>query len=268
VGFDDGQTISNDVVKINLHQPNEMTTLKQIPIPMEKEATAAVFNNMIYVAGIGVNNDEIWKCKKSAGWMRCTSLVQGRRGHSAAFIDEVLYICGGYVDSTELVLHSVEAFNALSNQCTAVGKLIHAVRSTGNCVPYRNSLYIFGGSDKDDNNVNHVQLYNTRENTCSLISTPMPRPYRLMRAILWETYVILLGQYNCFIFDIETEKWQERKHFKTDVAHFGLILENGRLFVIGGGVIKRDEDGDYIWKCRDDVRYVPLQNILDNKPIK
>jgi len=235
---------------------------------MAKEAIAAVRQNTMYVAGIGVEDDEIWKYNQTSGWMQCASLVQGRRRHSAAFIDEVLYICGGFVDSTELVLDSVEAFNADVNKCTKVGKLVHTVQSTGNCAPYKSSLYIFGGCDKDDKNFSHVQVYNTKENTCTLVSQPMPSCSRLMRAILWKTSVILLGKYSCFIFDIETEKWHETKQFKTGVAHFGLVLENGRIFVIGGGIDKTDKDGKTIWKCRDDVRYVPLQNIIDDKPIE
>jgi len=89
-----------------------------------------------------------------------------------------------------------------------------------------------------------------------------------MRAALWKTSVVLLGHYTCFIFNIETKTWQERKQFKTDVAHFGLVFENERLFVIAGGMTEEDKDGKTIWKCRDDVRYIPLQNILDDKPIE
>ena len=210
---------------------------------MKKEAVADVCQNTMYVAGIGVKYDEIWKYKKTLGWKQCASLVQGRRRHSAAFIDEVLYICGGFVESTKLVLDSVEAYNAISNQCATVGKLVHGVQASSNCIPFRNSLYLFGGIDKDGNDVSHVQLYNTKESTCCLIPKPMPRPYRLMRAVLWETSVILLGSYACCIFDIEAEAWQEREQFKTDVNDFGLVLENGRLFVIGGIAWERDKDG-------------------------
>ena len=49
--------------------------------------------------------------------------------------------------------------------------------------------------------------------------------------------------------------------------HFGLVLENGRLYVIGGGDYETDEDDEKIWTNRDDVRYVPILNILDDKPI-
>src|SRR6218665_1860271 len=67
---------------------------------------------------------------------------------------------------------------------------------------------------------------------------------------------------------IEKETWQERNQFKSDVNYFGLVLENERLFVIGGGDTEKDKDGKDVWKCREDVRYVPLQNILQNKPIE
>jgi len=268
VGLNDGIDITTDVININLHRSNEVSTQEQIPIEMETEIVAAVYRNTMYVIGIGTSNDEIYKYTSGSGWAQCASLIQGRRRHSAAFIDEVLYICGGFVDSAELVLDSVEAFNSSTNKCTVVGKLVHGVESSGNCVPFRSSLFIFGGSDKDDNSTSHIQLYNTNDNTCTLVSKPMPRPCHLLRAVLWETTVILLGRHECFIFNIETETWLERPQFKANVGHFGLALENKRVFVIGGGICETDENGDVIWKCRDDVRYIPLQNILDDKAIE
>src|SRR6218665_210323 len=143
VGYNEAETITKDVVKINLHQPYEIKTLEDIPTKMAPEAIAAVFNNTMYVAGIGDNYSDIWKFNPTSGWLKCAPLVQGRRGHSVAFIDEVLYICGGSVASTELVLDSVEAYNAIRNQCTTVGKLAHSVHQSGNCVSFKNSLFIF-----------------------------------------------------------------------------------------------------------------------------
>ena len=268
MGIDDGKAVTRDVVKINLNQPNEITTEEQFPTTIYAEPFAAVYDNTMYVTGTGDNDDEIWKYNITYGWKQCASLVEGRRRHSAAFIDEVMYICGGFVDSTELVLDSVEAFNAISNQCAAVGKLVHCVQNSGNCVPFKNSLYIFGGADKDNIMFNHVQVYNTKDNTCSVLSTPMPRPYGLIRVVLWETSAILIGYSTCFIFNIETETWQERPQFKTDVYYFGLVLENERVFVAGGEFSEKDKDGKEIWRCIDDVRYVPLKNILDDKPIE
>src|SRR6218665_4144631 len=240
-----------NIVRINLDQPNDITTLERIPTTLMTKIVGAVYNNTMCFAGIGDTCNEIWKYNQTSGWLKCASLVQGRVSHGAAIIDEVLFICGGVASSNKLFLNSVEAFNAVTNKCKAVGKLVHAVQSAGNCIPYKSSLYVFGGVDKDSSIVNYVQVYNTKENTCTLVLRPMPRPHRLMRGILWETCVILLGHGNCFLFNIETETWQEREQFKTDNPYFGLVLENKRLFVLGGY----------------DVHYVPLQNIIDNKLI-
>src|SRR6218665_2704219 len=148
VGNSDGSTITRDVVKMNLHRPNDISTHGKIPTKMATQAVAAVYCNTMYVSGIGVKTDEIWKCSESSGWKKCSSLVQGRLSHSAAFINEVLYICGGLVYSNQTVLDSVEAFNAVTDKCNTVGKLVHCVQKSGNCVPFRSSLYIFGGKDK------------------------------------------------------------------------------------------------------------------------
>jgi len=233
---------------------------------MATEVVATVYCNTMYVTGIGANNEEMWKYNIVSGWKRCASLVQGRRGQSAAFIDEVLYICGGFVHSNGSVLDNVEAYNTVTDKCSTSGKLVHCVQSSS-IVPIKSSLYIFGGSDKDNKAFNHVQVYNTKQNSSTLLSSPMPRAYHLMRAALWKTSVVLLGSDTCFLYNFETETWQERKQFKTDVHHFGLLLDNERIFVIGGGYSEKDKDGKTKWKCKDEVRYVPLQNILDDKPI-
>jgi len=268
VGITDGTTIINDVLKINLHRPNEITTQEEIPTQMAMGAMAAVYDNTMYVAGIGDKYDEIWKYSLVSGWVKCMSLVQGRRTHCGAFIGEVMYICAGFVVSTKHATDRVEAYSTATNKCTTIGKLVHCVRHAGNCVPFKDSLYIFGGADKDCIAFNHIQVFSTKENTCSVLSTSMPLNNALMRAALWKTSVVLLGRNTCFIFNIETKTWQERKQFKTDVVHFGLILENERLFVIGGGNSEQDKDGKTIWKYRDDVRYVPLQNVIDDKSIE
>ena len=260
--------MTKDVIKINLRRSNEVSAQEHIPTKMTFEAFVAVYCNTIYVTGAGSNKDEIWKYNMASGWMKCASLVQGRRRHCAAFIDEELYICGGYTDSNKSVLDSVEAYDAVTDKSSTVGKLFHRVRSSGNCVPYKSSLFIFGGSDEEDKEVNHVQVYNTKENTCSLLSRPMPHPYMLMRAAVWETSVILVGPNTCFIFNLETEKWQEREKFKTDVVHFGLVLEDERIFVIGGGTYETETDGRTTRKCRDDVRSVSLQSVIKKKPIE
>src|SRR6218665_808951 len=74
VGLGDGPNTAKDVVKINLQKPNDITTLEQIPTTMKNEAIAAVYDNTMYVAGIGVKCDEIWKYNQTSGWKQCAYL--------------------------------------------------------------------------------------------------------------------------------------------------------------------------------------------------
>src|SRR5688572_11069121 len=76
VGLDDGTMTTNDVFKINLHRPNEISTQEQIPTTKLREAFAAVYCNTMYVIGVGDNKDEICKYKQISGWLKCSSLVQ------------------------------------------------------------------------------------------------------------------------------------------------------------------------------------------------
>ena len=150
VGINYGSmTLKHGVVKINLHRPNEISTHGQIPTIKHGEA-AAVYCNTMYVSGLGNHVNEIWKYNMASGWLKCASLLdQGRIGHCSAFVDDVLYICGGVagVLACSPVQFSVEAFNAVTDECNTVGQLVHGVSNSGNCVPFRSSLYIFGGKD-------------------------------------------------------------------------------------------------------------------------
>jgi len=73
-----------------------------------------------------------------SGWVKCTSLlVHGRLGHCSAFVDDLLYICGGVAGelTCSSVQFTVEAFNAVTDECNTVGNLVHCVWNSGNCVP-------------------------------------------------------------------------------------------------------------------------------------
>lgn len=164
------------------------------------------------------------------------------------------------------VTDTVEAYNTVTNTCA----IVHGVRSSVNCVPFRSSLYklTFGRKDKDDNCVSHVQMYDTKPNTSTILSTQMPRHQRLMLAALCDTSVILLGSDTCLIFNFETETWQERKKFKADATQFALVRDNERVFIAGGLMKETEKYGNVVRKCRHDVRFVPIRNILEDKPIE
>ena len=148
-------------------------------------------------------------------------MTSGRQYHCVAVVDSALYALGGCADADgRLTLSSVEAYNTHTSEWSAAGQLTHAVSSAA-CVSYNNSIYVFGGMDANLD-VAHVQVYDAAQHKCTLLHNAMPRAYYAMRAVVWETFAILLGRDTCFVYSFETETWQERASFKTDVFDFGL----------------------------------------------
>ena len=93
----------------------------------------------------------------------------------------------------------------------------------------------------------------------------MPRAYACMRAVVWETYAILLGHDTCFIYNFETETWQERASFKTDGFHFSLVVDNQTLYIAGGGTCVQDKDNELIWTCTAEVLSVSVRDVIEDK---
>ena len=138
--------------------------------------------------------------------MRCAYITSSRRYLCAAVVDSTLYALGG---SDGRMQSSVEAYNTRTNKWSASGQLAHAV-SWAACVSYNNSIYLFGGLDPSNKDVAHVQVYDAAQHKCTLLHNAMPRAHVLMRAVVWETYAILLGRETCFIYNFEAGTWQER----------------------------------------------------------
>ena len=150
------------------------------------------------------------------------------------------------------MLSSVEAYNTQTNKWSAAGQLTHAVFAAA-CVSYNNSIYMFGGLDATSKAVAHVQVYDAAQHKCTLLHNAMPRAYSRMRAVVWETYAILLGRETCFIYNFETETWRERASFKTDVVNFGLVFDNQTLYIAGG--VPHTEE----------VRSVSVRDVIEDK---
>ena len=186
-----------------------------------------------------------------------------RRWHCAAVVDSTLYALGGLVTGGT-TLSSVEAYNTQTNKWSAAGQLTHAVHDAA-CVSYNNFIYVFGGADANRKAAAHVQVYDAAQHKCTLLHNAMPRAYAAMRAVVWEIYAVLLGRDTCFLYNFETETWQERASFKTDVDHFGLVVDNQTLYIAGGGTGVQDKDNKAIWTCTAEVRSVSVRDVIEDK---
>lgn len=250
-------TSSKDVVQINLERPKDVNNLQPIPTKVQRGASAAVDRNTIFVTGIGETCKEIWRLDgKSPTWKKCASLTKDRQDHSVAFVGHVLYICGGYADFSRQKLDDVEIYDRFHDRCSKVGRLAYAVSNAGNCIPFETSLYIFGGWAGTGKAVGSVQAYDTKSNTCSLLSKSMPNFCGHLRGVRWKTVAVLFGYNACFVYNFVTETWTVRDKFQSAAVYYGVTVNDGKLFVIG------DSAGS------DTVRWIPIVNICKDKPIE
>ena len=177
---------------------------------MDWGAAARALGNTLYAVGIGRARNELWKWNAESHWTRCADMMSGRLYHCVAVVDSMLYALGGSVADETMLINSVDAYNTQTNKWSAAGQLTHAVWGAAYCVSYSNSIYVFGGVvvrffKLVRQAVAHVQVYNVTQHKCTLLHNAMPRVCAEMRAVVCETYVILLGRETCFIYNFETE---------------------------------------------------------------
>jgi len=232
---------------------------------MTCELAVCVNNNQMYVTGAGNGMKQTWKWESVVGWTRCADMIQGRRRHCATFVNNTsMYVLGGFIDDGDVTLDSIEQYNAVTNKWTNVGQLIHAAENAA-CVAYKTSIYVFGGNGQDYVILDSVQVFDTATKVCTELAQRLPRPENLLRAAMWDTSVILINNSTCLIFDLEHQTFQQRDQFAVGVGHFGLALENRRIFIIGGGIGQTDAAGKTTWTCVDEVKSVAVMDIINNE---
>src|SRR6218665_483785 len=190
-GRDDGLRIADeflDSYKIKLHGQSEVSPFQSLPTEVNSyAAAAAVYNNEVFMTGVGAQCDETWRYSFDYGWKKCGSLLQGRQLHCVEFMDETLYIFSGCTPAEEIAMDSVEAYNMLTEKTTLVGQLKFGCQGSAS-FSYKGSIYVFGGLDNNNEGLDCVQVFNIAGNTCTLLSTSMPRSAVYVRAVLWKTY--------------------------------------------------------------------------------
>jgi len=113
--------------------------------------------------------------------------------------------------------------------------------------------------------LDRVQVFDTATKLCTELTQRLPRPERHLRAVMWDKSVILINHRTCLIFDLEQQTFQQRDQFAAGVAHFGLVLENQRIFIVGGGNSKKAGAGKTTLTCSDEVKSVAVMDIINNQ---
>jgi len=234
---------------------------------MQPELAACVSGNQLYVSGAGSSNNETWRWESVFGWAQCVDMNTGRRRHSATFVNTTsMYVLGGFDfdDRGDETLDSVEQYNTVTNKWTTVGQLTHAAHAAA-CAVYKMSIYVFGGIGQDNENLDRVQVFDTATKLCTELTQRLPRPEYLLRAVMWDKSVILINHCTCLVFDLQQQTFQERDEFAAGGIHLGLVLENQRIFIIGGGTSQIDAAGN--WTCSDEVKSIAVMDIINNQCI-
>jgi len=175
-----------------------------------------------------------------------------------------MYVLGGFKDQGEVTLDSVEQYNTVTNKWTKTGQLMLAACGTA-CVAFKTSIYVFGGCDHNDKDLDCVQVFDTATKLCTILTQRLPHPESLLRAVLWDKSVVLMNPGTCLIFDLEQQTFQQRKEFAAGVFQFGLALENQRIYIVGGGIDQTDSAGKPTWTCSDEVKSVAVMDIINNQ---
>jgi N-acetylneuraminic acid mutarotase len=264
-GLDIGSKMVDIIPHVNLERKDLVRTSAATPSEIGQGATACVIANTLYVVGIGRHYNELWRCDVTTDWVQCQNMKSDRSWHCAAAVGCGLYVLGGWVKAHRSTLYSILKYNMKTNEWTVAGQLTQAVWGAA-CVAYKNSVYIFGGMDKDYKDVDHVQIYNAEEEKCDMMAQAIPQACSQMCAVLWKTSAIWFGCDACYIYDFEKQTWQEREKFRTNVDYFGLVVDNGRIYVAGGGKTQQESGKEMVYTCTDEIRRVSVLDIIDDKP--
>jgi len=104
----------------------------------------------------------------------------------------------------------------------------------------------------------------------------MPGVQRAMRAVLWESSVILLDSLTCYIYNFETAAWRVRKQFRTNVEYYAAAITKSTIYIAGGSHhnagqeendVERESSDDDSLRCTDQVRCMSVLDIIKDKSV-
>jgi hypothetical protein len=261
IGCNNGKTARTKCCRVSLHRQHN-AAIASVPAAVGWGNAACVGNNQIYVCGIGASYKETWRWDSVGVWARCGDMVEGRRRHCVAFVgSSSMYAIGGLLESADDLLSSIEEYDTVKNKWQTAGQMVINLRSAG-CVSLKLSVFLFGGkgrqktADEEDASLDLIQVFDVTTKQCTVLTLRLPQSECLLRTALWDNLIVLMNNRTCLVFDQQRNTIERRDQFAAGVSHFGLILDNETLFVVGGGNSRKDSDGELTWSCTDEVKHV------------
>jgi len=220
----------------------------------------------VYVTGVGESTRETWKLDPESGWTPCADMNRGRRRYCATFVDDTsMYVLGG-MDGEYTILDSVEKYDVKTDTWAVVGNLKRSTCLAASAV-FNGDIYVFGGRcslPPERATLRGVQVFNTASRVCTVLPQRLPRPMQMLRAVTWNEKVIIVGKNACAVFDHQQKTFEMRNQFASEVNQFGLVLENERVYLIGGHTKVKRDDGTVTRPASDEVKSVAVTEIVNN----
>lgn len=172
-------------------QQEQWYYLPSMPYDPGYEFAVCGHGSDIYVSGgwLKLQGMAVYKSEKNK-WKPCTTMANGRCGHSMVALTNSIYVFGGR-DGTAPALTNVEKFDVKSKKWSIAGELILGIRSMSAAVVGEN-VFLFGGITENDKDSDRVQCFDTRLHTATIIGE-LPFACRLTRSIIMDecVYIIL-----------------------------------------------------------------------------
>ncbi|XP_062603562.1 kelch-like protein 24 [Saccostrea cucullata] len=168
--------------------------LEPLPYDPGVEYATCSYGNAIFASG-GSSNLKGMLCYHSNQnmWTRCQSMLLGRRRHSMEAVGDSVYVLGGFDDTNEeefQTILAIEKFKLSTGEWEDCGYLSTPVRSASSAVD-REKIFLFGGVTGENFDTKIVQCFDTRRNTCSVVSQ-LPVFCRLSSAFGYQRKVVII----------------------------------------------------------------------------
>ncbi|XP_076447602.1 kelch-like protein 24 [Babylonia areolata] len=225
-----GEGLSSDV-ECYRSDTGEFTSLKPLPFKKRNEFAACAIGDEIYVSG-GLRSGEFWKYDPTfESWLRGASMVQPRRRHAMAAVDDTIFVLGGFDE--DQVLDSVEVWERKTNKWEECCQLATAVENMG-YVAHGKKIYLFGGKNSEEVVTNLVQCFDTKTRTCTLCKSCLPANDMCVSATVLNSRIYVVGLEGFFSYQPGEDAWTVLPNMFLPRDFVSLCVLDEKLYAFGG----------------------------------
>lgn len=206
--------------------------------------SVAVLNNSIFVAGgINVTNghiiSKVWKFDAvGRSWHAMSPMLKPRARHTAAIIDDKMYVLGGVRYERKLLsVETIECYNPITNKWSNSGRTMFP-RKESCVVPYNNTIVEVGGLQGEDVVVKTMDSYHIVEDSIRPSGEQFVLPEVIRHAqivvINGVFYIIWEDSRRMIALDAKKRYYEFLPSLNNSRVRSGATVVNGKIYITGG----------------------------------